>query len=162
MDLGRLLLRLVIGGLFIGHGTQKLFGWFGGPGLEASSQGFESMGLAPGRRNALAAGITETAAGTTLALGLATPLAAAGLTSVMLTAIRTLHWKNGPWSTNGGYEYNAVLIAALLLLVEGGPGQWSFDHALGGERSGLAWLLAALAAGTAGSLGATALAHAEG
>jgi len=49
MDLGRLLLRLVIGGLFIGHGTQKLFGWFGGPGLEATSQGFGSMGLAPGR-----------------------------------------------------------------------------------------------------------------
>ena len=162
MDLGRLLLRLVIGGLFIGHGTQKLFGWFGGPGLEATSQGFESMGLAPGRRNALAAGITETAAGTTLALGLATPLAAAGLVSVMLTAIRTVHWKNGPWSTNGGYEYNAVLIAALLGLAEAGPGQWSLDHAYGMERSGLVWLITALAAGTAGSLSATAIGHQQG
>ena len=162
MDLGRLLLRLVIGGLFIGHGTQKLFGWFGGPGLEATSEGFESMGLAPGRRNALAAGITETAAGTTLALGLATALAAAGLISVMLTAIRTVHWKNGPWSTNGGYEYNAVLIAALLGLAEAGPGQYSLDHALGLERSGLIWLITALAAGTAGSLSATAIAHQQG
>jgi putative oxidoreductase len=162
MDLGRLLLRLVIGGLFIGHGTQKLFGWFGGPGLEATGQGFESMGLAPGRRNALATGITETAAGTTVALGLATPLAAAALISVMLTAIRTVHWKNGPWSTNGGYEYNAVLIAALLGLAEAGPGRWSLDHALGMEPSGLVWLITALAAGTAGSLSATALAHQPG
>ena len=162
MDLGRLLLRLVIGGLFIGHGTQKLFGWFGGPGLEATGQGFESMGLAPGRRNALAAGISETAAGTTLALGLATPLAAAGLVSVMLTAIRTVHWKNGPWSTNGGYEYNAVLIAALLVLAEAGPGRWSLDHALGMKRSGLVWLITALAAGTAGSLSATAIGHQQG
>ncbi len=124
MKLGRLLLRLLIGSLFIGHRTQKLFGWFGGAGLEATSKAFESRGLAPGRRNALAAGITETAGGASLALGLATPLSAAGLVGVMLTAIRTLHWQNGPWSTNGGYEYNAVLIAALLLLVEGGPGQW--------------------------------------
>ncbi|HEY5387068.1 MAG TPA: DoxX family protein [Thermoleophilia bacterium] len=162
MDSGRLLLRLVIGGLFIGHGTQKLFGWFGGSGLEATAQGFESLGLAPGRRNALAAGIAETAGGASLALGLATPLAAAGLISVMVTAVRTLHWKNGPWSTNGGYEYNAVLIAALLGLAEAGPGQWSLDHALGRERSGLIWLIAALAAGTAGSLSATALAHRPG
>jgi len=77
----------------------------------------------------------------------------------MLTAIRTVHWKNGPWSTNGGYEYNAVLIAALLGLAEAGPGQWSLDHALGMERSGLVWLITALAAGTAGSLSATAIGH---
>jgi putative oxidoreductase len=162
MDLGRLLLRLVIGGLFIGHGTQKLFGWFGGSGLEATGQGFESLGLTPGRRNALAAGITETAGGASLALGLATPLAAAGLTGVMLTAIRTLHLKNGPWNTNGGYEYNAVLIAALLGLAEAGPGRWSLDRTFKMERSGLVWLLAALAAGTAGSLSATAIAHRPG
>jgi len=80
----------------------------------------------------------------------------------MLTAIRTVHWKNGPWSTNGGYEYNAVLIAALLGLAEAGPGQWSLDHALGMERSGLVWLITALAAGTAGSLSATAIGHQQG
>ena len=112
MGLGRLLLRIVIGGFFIGHGTQKLFGWFGGGGLDATGEGFEAIGLAPGRRNALVAGLAESGSGTLLALGLATPLAEATLISVMLTAIRTLHWKKGPWATNGGYEYNVVLISA--------------------------------------------------
>ena len=111
VGLGRLLVRSVIGGLFIGHGTQKLFGWFGGGGLDTTGKGFEAIGLAPGRRNALAAGLAESGGGALLALGLATPLAEAMLISVMLTAIRTVHWKNGPWATNGGYEYNVVLIA---------------------------------------------------
>jgi putative oxidoreductase len=156
MGLARLLLRSVIGGLFVGHGTQKLFGWFGGGGLDATGEGFEKIGLAPGRRNALAAGLAESGGGTLLALGLATPLAATVLVSVMLTAIRTVHWQNGPWATNGGYEYNLVLISALLGLVEVGPGRWSVDRALGMERCGLVWAAAALAGGTAGSLAATA------
>ncbi len=159
MDFGRLLLRLVIGLLFVGHGTQKLLGWFGGGGLDATSQNFEKLGFTPGRRNALAAGATEAAGGAALAAGLATPLAAAGLISVMVTAVRTIHWKNGVWNTKGGFEYNAVLVAALLSLAGGGPGRWSLDHALGLDRAGLAWLLAALALGSGGSYGATALAH---
>ena len=69
MGFGRLLLRTVIGGLFIGHGTQKLFGWFGGGGLDATGQGFEAIGLAPGRRNALIAGLAESGGGALLALG---------------------------------------------------------------------------------------------
>ncbi len=91
MALGRLLIRTVVGGFFVGHGTQKLFGWFGGPGLEGTGQFFETIGLRPGRRNAIAAGTTEALGGALLAAGLATPLAAAGLSSVMLTAIRTVH-----------------------------------------------------------------------
>src|SRR5450759_4917793 len=94
--------------------------------------------------------------GTAAALGLATPLAEAPLISVMLTAIRTLHWKKGPWATNGGYEYNVVLISALLGLADGGPGKWSLDNAVGMEHSGAAWMAAVLAAGAAGSWGATA------
>ena len=156
MGLGRLLLRIVIGGFFIGHGTQKLFGWFGGGGLDATGEGFEAIGLAPGRRNALVAGLAESGGGTLLALGLATPLAEATLVSVMLTAIRTLHWKKGPWATNGGYEYNVVLISALLGLADVGSGKWSLDHAVGMEHSGAAWMAAVLAAGAAGSWGATA------
>src|SRR5579884_3396214 len=105
MRIGRLLLRLTIGGFFIGHGTQKLFGWFGGHGLDATSQAFEGLGLRPGRRNAIAAGAAEAGGGTALALGLATPLAASVLTATMLTAIHRVHLKNGPWLTNGGYEY---------------------------------------------------------
>ena len=162
MGLGRLLVRSVIGGLLIGHGTQKLFGWFGGGGLDTTGEGFEAIGLAPGRRNALAAGLAECGGGALLALGLATPLAEAMLISVMLTAIRTVHWKNGPWATNGGYEYNVVLISALLGLAEVGPGRWSLDRALGIERFGLVWLAAAAASGAAGSLAATAAAQPAG
>src|SRR5205085_139297 len=79
MKIARLLLRLLVGGLFIGHGTQKLFGWFGGHGLDATAQGFEHLGMRPGRRNAIAAGAAEAGGGAALALGLATPLAASAL-----------------------------------------------------------------------------------
>src|ERR1700749_982561 len=112
MKLARFLLRLVIGGFFVGHGTQKLFGWFGGGGLDATAQAFESLGLRPGRRNAIAAGAAEAGGGALLAAGLATPVGAAVITATMLTAIHKVHLKNGPWTNNGGYEYNAVLIAA--------------------------------------------------
>ncbi len=160
MKIGRLLLRLTVGGFFFGHGTQKLFGWFGGHGLEPTAQMFEGLGMRPGHRNAVAAGAAEAGGGAALALGLATPLAAGALTSVMLTAIHRVHLKNGPWATNGGYEYNAVLIAAVLALAEVGPGDLSFDHALGQERSGPGWALAAAAMGAAGAVGAHQLAAA--
>jgi len=154
MKIGRLLLRLVVGSLFFGHGTQKLFGWFGGHGLDATANMFDSIGMRPGNRNAVAAGLAEAGGGAGIALGLATPLSAATLTSVMLTAINRVHLKNGPWVTNGGYEYNIVLIAAVLALVEVGPGELSFDHLLGNERIGPGWTLIALALGAAGALGA--------
>jgi putative oxidoreductase len=161
MKIGRLLLRLTVGGFFFGHGTQKLFGWFGGHGLEPTAQMFESLGMRPGRRNAIAAGAAEAGGGAAIALGLATPLAAGALTSVMLTAVHKVHLKNGPWVTNGGYEYNAVLIAAVLALTEVGPGELSLDHALGQERTGLGWTLAAAAIGAAGAVGAHQLAAAH-
>ena len=151
MKTGRLLVRLVVGGLFVGHGTQKLFGWFDGPGPDGTEQMMYTLDMHPARRNALAAGATETAGGALLALGLATPLAAASLIGVMLTAIRKVHAANGPWNTKGGYEYNLVLIAALLGLVDGGPGELSVDRALGIHDTGLAWALAALGLGAAAS-----------
>jgi putative oxidoreductase len=154
MKIGRLLLRVTVGSLFIGHGTQKLFGWFGGHGLDATSNMFESMGMRPGRRNAVAAGVAEAGGGAALAAGFATPLAASVLTSVMLTAINRVHLKNGPWAADGGYEYNAVLIAAVLALAEVGPGEVSLDHALGQERTGPGWALLALALGVGGAVGA--------
>jgi putative oxidoreductase len=156
MDVGRFLLRASIGGFFIGHGTQKLFGWFGGHGLAATGQFFEAVGLRPGRRQALTAGIAEAGGGILLAAGLATPAAAAALTAVMLTAIRTIHFPKGPWVSEGGYEYNVVLIASMLALTDLGPGEWSLDAALGLERRGAKWMLGALAAGAAGSAIATA------
>jgi putative oxidoreductase len=149
MDLGRLLLRLTIGGTFFVHGTQKLFGWFGGYGLDGTGQFFESLGLRPGRRNAVAAGATETGCGILIALGLATPLAAAGLSAVMITALRTAVWKEGFKPATG--EHEVLLAAAALALTETGPGVPSLDSAYGLERSGSAWTLAALSAGAAGS-----------
>jgi putative oxidoreductase len=151
MQVGRLAARALIGGLFVGHGTQKLFGWFGGPGQDGTRQMMEALELRPARHHALAAGVTETASGAFLALGLGTPLAAAGVIGTMATAIRKVHLSNGPWVTNGGYEYNLVLMAACTSLAESGPGDLSLDHALGIERTGVRWALLALALGLATS-----------
>jgi putative oxidoreductase len=161
MKIARLLLRLVVGGLFFGHGTQKLFGWFGGHGIDATAGMFEGLGMRPGRRNAYAAGAAEAGGGAAIALGLGTPLAASGLTATMLTAINRVHLKAGPWVTNGGYEYNLVLIAAVLAVAETGPGSLSVDHALGIEKEGPGWALAALASGVVGAVGAHLLAEAH-
>jgi putative oxidoreductase len=151
MRLGRLIFRVFIGGLFMGHGAQKLLGWFGGPGLDGASGFMESLGLRPGRRNAIAASGTETVCGAMLVAGALTPLAAAGLIGTMLTAVRTVHFSNGFWNSDGGYEFNLAIIAGLLALVDGGPGEPSVDAALGIHDTGSGWALAALAAGAAGS-----------
>ena len=158
MNFGRLVLRAAVGGFFFGHGTQKLLGWFGGPGLDATAQGFEKMGMRPGRRNAIAASVAEAGGGAAIVLGLATPLAASALTATMLTAINRVHLKNGPWVGKGGYEYNVVLIASALSLAETGPGRPSLDHALGIERSGPEWAALALVLGAGGAAGAHLLA----
>src|SRR4051794_25873468 len=159
MSVGRLAARLVIGGLFIGHGTQKLFGWFGGSGRAGTEGMMESIQMRPAKVHAVLAGATETVGGGLLAVGLATPLASAALTGVMTTAIRKVHLPNGPWAANGGWEYNAVLIGAVTALAETGPGDLSLDHALGTERSGPAWALAALATGVATSFLTVAVAR---
>src|SRR5205823_11022761 len=89
MNLGLLVIRIVVGLYFVGHGAQKLFGVAGGHGLAGTGQFFESMGMRPGRLNAFAAGAAEFSAGVLLALGLLTPLAAALITAVMIVAIAT-------------------------------------------------------------------------
>jgi len=150
MHLIRTLLRLLIGGLFIGHGTQKLFGWFGGYGPDGTGQFFDSIGLGPGRRNAMVAGAAEAGGGTLLALGLFTPLAGTLLTSVMAQAIRSLKMDKGPFATDDGWELEALFAAAALLFVEIGPGPVSLDRALDIEHYGTGWALLALAAGVAG------------
>src|SRR5687768_5249788 len=149
MDLGRLSLRATIGGTFFVHGTQKLFGWFGGYGPDGTGQFFESLGLRPGRRNAMVAGWTETGGGILVALGLATPLAAAGLSAVMITALRTAVWNEGIKPATG--EHETLLAAAALALTETGPGKPSLAPALRLERRGPGWVRAALGAGAAGS-----------
>jgi putative oxidoreductase len=149
MTLAPLLLRATVGATFVVHGTQKLFGWFGGRGPDGAGQYFESLGMRHGRRQALAAGATEAGCGALLIAGLATPAAATGLTAVMITALRTAIWKDGIKPATG--EFQVLLAAAALALADQGPGPWSLDAALGQERTGPAWALAALAAGAAGS-----------
>ena len=157
MQIGRLAARAVIGGLFIGHGTQKLFGWFGGPGLSGTEQMMGALEMRPARANAIAAGLSETAGGALLVLGAATPVAAASLIGTMATAIHKVHRPNGPWVAQGGWEYNAVLIAALTALIDAGPGDVSVDALLGREEWGPAWALGGLAVGGAAAAAAVTL-----
>lgn len=157
MSLGRLALRSAVGGLFIGHGTQKLFGWFDGHGLDNTAQMFGSLGLRPPKAHAVAAGAAEAGGGAALVLGAFTPLASASVIATMLTAIRTVHIKNGPWVTNQGYEYNLVLITAALALAETGPGTPSVDSARGHESHGIGTAALALGLGIAGAVGAQAI-----
>ena len=151
MDLGRFLLRGVVGPLFVGHGTQKLFGWFGGHGVEGTGGFFESLGLRPGKRHATAAGWAEAGGGALLTLGAATPLASLLISSTMVTAIRKVHGSNGPWVTQNGFEYNLALIAAMAAITEAGPGRPSVDAALFPKLKGTGLALGMLGAAVAGS-----------
>lgn len=154
MELGLLILRVVVGLLFVGHGTQKLFGWFGGHGIQGTAGFMDSLGMRPGRRHALAAGFAEAGGGLLLALGLLTPLATAAITAVMVVAIVTVHAKNGVWNASQGYELNLVYIAVAFAAAAIGAGEWSLDNALGLDIAGAGWGIAAVAAGLLGGLGA--------
>jgi putative oxidoreductase len=162
MELGLLVIRIVVGLVFMGHGAQKLFGMFGGYGLEGTGGFFESLGLKPGRLNAFMAGAAEFAGGVLFALGLLTPLAGAMLIGTMTVAIITVHWTKGMWSTEGGYEYNLVLMAAAFGVVATGPGNWSLDHAFSLDLNGTAWALAALGVGVIGGTLLVAAARMKG
>lgn len=148
-DLGRLVLRVTVGSIFVEHGTQKLFGWFGGHGPDGTGQFFESIGLRPGRRNAIAAGLAEAGGGALLALGLATQAAGAAVGSVMVTALRMAIWPEGIKVGTGGYEL--LLLANAVALADLGPGSISLDSLFGQDRRGARWAAATLGAAVAGS-----------
>ncbi|HEY0602330.1 MAG TPA: DoxX family protein [Herpetosiphonaceae bacterium] len=130
-NLALLALRLLLGGLFIGHGAQKLFGWFGGYGLAATGAFMESIGLRPGRQMAALAGLSEVLGGVLFIVGLFQPLAALMIGGAMLIAIAKVHGKNGLWSQNNGYEYNLVLLVLAVALALLGPGDLSLASTLG-------------------------------
>ncbi|HXM21860.1 MAG TPA: DoxX family protein [Terriglobales bacterium] len=130
MEIGLVLLRLTAGLTLAAHGAQKLFGWFGGPGLDTTGQFFETIGFLPGRRHALMAGLAETGGGLLMALGLFTPIGAALICSVMLVAV-TVHIKKGSFAQNGGYEYTLVLGVAASSVAFTGPGSLSLDALFG-------------------------------
>jgi putative oxidoreductase len=160
MGAGTTVLRVVVGGIFVGHGLQKLRGYWGGPGLEGTEKMMEGMGMHPAPLQARAVAVAETAGGAALALGFATPFAAAALIATMVTAVRKVHFKNGLWNSNRGYEFNAVLTTAVLATVADGPGYLSIDAMVGKRRAGFGSALFALVAGVAGSLIATGVASA--
>ncbi len=154
-DVGLLMLRLGLGGVLIAHGTQKLFGWFGGGGLDATAQGMEQMGFKPGRRSALAAGLGETAGGTLLALGLATPAGGAAAAGAMASAA-SVHLPNGFFAMNGGFEHPGLLGFAATAAGIAGPGRYSLDHATGHVLD-RPWVLAAAFAASAAAATAVIL-----
>ncbi|MDP4104718.1 MAG: DoxX family protein [Bacillota bacterium] len=130
INIGLLIIRLVIGVLFIGHGAQKLFGWFGGYGLKGTGGWFESIGMKPGVTMALLAGLAEFIGGLLFALGLLTPLAGILIAGTMLMAIIKVHAPNGLWATANGYEYNLTLLAVAIGIALIGPGQYALDALL--------------------------------
>jgi len=152
MNIALLVLRVIVGGLFVGHGSQKLFGWFGGHGPKGTASFFESVGLTPALPFALLAGTAELVGGLLLGFGLLVPVAALLLVGVMTTAIATVHWKNGLWVTAGGLEYPLVLAAVAFAIAALGPGSVSLDHAFGLDWDGLTWAAAAAAIGCLGGL----------
>ena len=125
-----LVLRLPVGIIFAAHGAQKLFGWFGGYGLEGTGQFFASVGLNPGYQMALLAGLVEFFGGMALVAGLLVRPAAAALAGAMLIAVFAVHWSKGFFASSGGYEYALALFAASLALVFSGGGRWSADRTL--------------------------------
>jgi len=127
---GLLLIRLVVGLLLVGHGAQKLFGWFGGYGPKGTGGWMESIGIKPGVFMAVAAGLMELLGGALFTVGLLTPLAALLITATMLGAIFKVHGPNGIWATANGYEYPLVLIAVVIGIALTGAGSYSIDAIL--------------------------------
>ena len=127
LNLGLLIIRLVVGVLFIGHGAQKLFGWFGGYGLKGTGGWFESIGMKPGITMALFAGLAELIGGILFAVGFLTPLAALLIAGTMIMAIVKVHAPNGLWATSNGYEYNLTLLAVAIGVALTGPGKYALD-----------------------------------
>jgi putative oxidoreductase len=129
-DLGLLVLRLGLGGVLMAHGAQKLFGLFGGGGIEGTAAGMESMGYEPGRESAIAAGVCETGAGALLGLGLATPAAGAAAAGTMSAAV-AVGWPNGLFAMKGGFELPLLLGIGAVGLGLTGAGTLSLDAATG-------------------------------
>lgn len=147
MSLGLLLLRLLLATLLAGHACQKLFGWFGGPGLDATGSTFEQWGFRPGRVMAVVAGLSELAGAGSIALGLLTPGGTAIIIGTMIVAAAPNAAK-GLWAHLGGCEVAVVYAGLATVLAVTGPGRFSLDQAFG--LTGLgdpAWTVAAVVVG---------------
>ena len=130
-DLGKLVLRLTVGTLMAGHGAQKLFGWFGGPGLKGTHGMMESLGMRPGRVWGTMAALTEFNGGVLTALGFLNPLGPLNIGASMTVAIRRVHWNKPIWNMQGGAEFPLTNLAVALSLTLMGPGRYSLDRLFG-------------------------------
>jgi len=154
MSYGILLIRVVVGLIIAGHGAQKLFGWWGGPGLRGVYGWLGSSRFRGGWAPVLALVASEFVGGLLLALGLFVPFAAVAVVAVMFVAIATTHWRNGFWNGAGGYEFNLLILAVATALAATGGGRFSLDTALGwaDNLSGLWWGVGVLAVAALGAI----------
>jgi putative oxidoreductase len=159
VTLGLLILRVVTGLTLAAHGSQKLFGWFDGPGPAGTAGMFTKLGFRRPAAMALMAGTAELLGGLLFAAGLVTPFAAIALIVVMLNAVIAVHWQNGYFATAGGYEYNVAIIAIATAVSAMGPGTDSVDNALGiaGSLSGEWWAVIVLGVAAALSVATSTL-----
>jgi len=127
---GLTVLRIFVGIIFAAHGSQKLFGWFGGGGLAGTAQWMESIGLAPGTLMAVLSGGTEFLGGLALIVGLLARPAALGLSFTLLVAIFSVHIHNGLFMANNGYEFALALLGGTLAVLFEGAGKLSLDRAI--------------------------------
>ncbi|WP_179471790.1 DoxX family protein [Mycolicibacterium vinylchloridicum] len=159
-DVGLLILRVVLGLTMAAHGYNK---FFGGGRIKGTAGWFESIGMKPGTFHARVAASTEMAAGIGLAVGLLTPVPAAGFVALMLVAAWTVHRHNGFFIVKEGWEYNLVLAAAAVALAATGAGKYSLDYALFSDTGIYPWLhgwcglLVALVLGLGGGIGQLAI-----
>jgi putative oxidoreductase len=146
VSIGMLIIRIVVGLLFIGHGTQKLFGWFGGHGRSGTTGFMESLGYpAPGAA-AVVGGVAETLGGVLLLLGLLTPLGSLLVIAMMVSAMLAVHVRNGMWNTSGGIELPLVY-AVVAAAIAFGPGRFSLDRVIGWGWNQRVVAIAAIALG---------------
>jgi putative oxidoreductase len=150
-DVGLLLVRVVFGGLLAAAGLQKLFGWFGGPGLSETGAVFEQIGYSPGVFFAAVAGLLETVGGLLLLMGLFTPLACSIVVGVMINAISAT-WSGGLFGPSG---YQPALLYATVgaLIACTGAGALALDSGRTWQREGAPWAAASIATGVAAAVG---------
>src|SRR3979409_1182398 len=130
LAVGLLILRLVVGLTLAAHGAQKLFGWWGGPGMSNWTQSVRRLRIRPAQPWAWVAALSEFGGGLLLALGLLSPLGSLAIVGALLGGIATVHLSKGFWVSKGGYEFNLSIIGAAVALAIAGPGTYSLDNAL--------------------------------
>jgi putative oxidoreductase len=129
--LGLLVIRLAVGLIMAAHGAQKIFGWWGGTGMQGWTGAMVRMRIRPAAPWAWASALAELVGGLMVAIGFLNPLGSFALAGSMLVAIALVHWPKGFWTTKGGYEFNLLIVAAAATVAIAGPGAYSLDGVLG-------------------------------